>query len=175
MIPLIAKKATSMGVPEKARIIVSISDMKYSRDTNSYLVTYSLGSCVGVVAYDPVKQIGGMLHYQLPSSNGHQDRAKKNPLMFADLGIPLLFKGMENKGASLGRVIIGIYGGAKVLMDSDLFKIGTQNVRVAKKILWQQCLHISNEDVGGDKGRTVHLDIETGKITVHSGGKIIVF
>lgn len=175
MVPLITNKVNQMGVSEKARIIVSISDMKYSRDTNSYLVTYSLGSCVGVVAYDPVNQIGGMLHYQLPSSNGHQDRAKNNPFMFADIGIPLLLDGMENKGTSLGRVIIGIYGGAKVLMDSDLFKIGTQNVRVAKKIFWQQRLHISNEDVGGDKGRTVHLDIETGKVKVHCDGKITVF
>lgn len=175
MFSLIAKNVDPMGVQEKVRLIVGISDMKYSCDTNSYLVTYSLGSCVGVVAYDPVKYIGGMLHYQLPSSNGHQERAKKNPYMFADLGIPLLLEGMKNKGASLGHVIIGIYGGAKVLMNSDLFKIGTQNVRVAKKILWQQCLHISNEDVGGDKGRTVHLDIETGKVKVHSDGKISVF
>ncbi|MCH7623575.1 MAG: chemotaxis protein CheD [Nitrospinae bacterium] len=164
-----------MGALDKLKMIVGISDMKYSMDPNSSLVTYSLGSCVGVVAYDPIKFIGGMLHYQLPSSNGHQERAKKNPLMFADLAIPLLLEGMRKEGASLGHVIIGIYGGAKVLMDGDLFKIGTQNVRVAKKILWQQRLHISNEDVGGDKGRTVHLDIETGKVKVHSDGKITVF
>lgn len=164
-----------MGALEKNRLIVGISDMKYSNNIKSCLVTYSLGSCVGVVAYDPVNNFGGMLHYQLPSSNGHQERAEKNPYMFADLGIPLLLEGMMKRVPSSGKLIIGIYGGAKVLMDSDLFKIGTQNVRVAKKILWQQRLHISNEDVGGDKGRTVHLDIETGKVKVHSDGKITVF
>ena len=164
-----------MGVQDKAKKIVGISDMKYSRDTNSCLITYALGSCVGVVTYDPIKHIGGMLHFQLASSNGHQDRAKEYPFMFADVGIPLLLEEMKANGASLGHAIIGIYGGASILNDSGMFKIGVQNIRMAKKILWQQCLRISNEDVGGKRARTVRLDIETGHIQVQCGGNSAVF
>jgi len=164
-----------MEFQDKARIIVSISDIKISGDPDSYLITHSLGSCIGVVAYDPIVHIGGMLHFQLPHSDGHEDRAKENPFMFADLGIPLLLEGMSANGVSLGRTNIGIYGGASILKDSELFKIGIKNVRMAKKILWQKCLRISNEDVGGNKSRTVRLDIETGKVQVQSCGNYVVF
>lgn len=160
---------------DKINTIVGVSDMKFSRDPNSYLVTYALGSCIGVVAYDPEKIVGGMLHFQLPNSNGHQDRVRENPLMFADAGIPLLLKGMKANGASLDRAIIGIYGGASILKDSELFKIGIQNTRMTKKLLWQHCVRISNEDVGGNKSRTVRLDIETGQVQVRSAGNFVVF
>ncbi len=160
---------------DKTRVIVSISDMKFSGEPGSYLITHSLGSCIGVVAYDPIVHIGGMLHFQLPHSNGHQDRARENPFMFANLGIPLLLEGLRANGASLGRTIIGIYGGASILKDSELFKIGIKNERMAKKILWQHCLRISNEDVGGNKSRTVRLDIETGKVQVQCSGNFVVF
>lgn len=168
-------KVYQMENQNKVRLVVGISDMKLSLDTNSYLTTYALGSCIGVVAYDPIKHIGGMLHFQLPNSKNHQDSASKNPYMFADVGIPLLLEGLKAIGASFGHTKIGIYGGASILNDNGMFKIGIQNVRMAKKILWQQCLRISNEVVGGDKGRTVSLDIETGNVQVQSSGKFVVF
>ena len=168
-------KAYQMEFQDKARIVVGISDMKFGRDIDSYLITYSLGSCIGIVAYDPTKHIGGMLHFQLPNSSNHEIRSKENPYMFADTGIPLLLDGMKANGSSLGCVKLDIYGGASVLNDADLFKIGIQNIRVAKKFLWQQCLRISNEDVGGNRSRTVRLDIETGKVQVQSAGNFVVF
>lgn len=173
--PATAKELDQMVFQDKTRVVVSISDMKFSGDPGSYLITHSLGSCIGVVAYDPIVQIGGMLHFQLPHSNGHQDRAKEKPFMFANLGIPLLLDGMSANGASLGRTNIGIFGGASILRDGELFEIGIKNVRMAKKILWRQCLRISNEDVGGNKSRTVRLDIETGEVQVQSFGNFVVF
>jgi len=50
------------------KIIVDISDARATNDPQDELVTYSLGSCIGVSLYDPAAQAGGMLHYQLPSS-----------------------------------------------------------------------------------------------------------
>ena len=60
------------------KIIVDISDARISKDTNDTLVTYSLGSCLGVAVYDPAIKVGGLLHYQLPSSKMDSDKAKKN-------------------------------------------------------------------------------------------------
>ena len=150
--------------------MVGVSDLKISNEPGSCLITYSLGSCIGAVAYDPRMRVGGILHFQLPSWKGHEDRLKNKPFMFADSGIPLLLKLMEGAGGSRDRMVIGLYGGASILQDNELFKIGIQNTRAAKKIFWQQALKISRMDVGGSHARTVRLDIATGKVEVSSMG-----
>lgn len=151
---------------ENKRIVVGISDVKFSKDPNSYLITYSLGSCIGAVAYDPAVRLGGMLHFQLPRLKDHEARLKDKPLMFADSGIQILLNNLEKLGASRDRLVIGIYGGASILKDSDMFKIGIQNTRAAKKVFWQLSLNISKTEVGGNFSRTIRLDIATGKVLV---------
>lgn len=49
-------------------IVVGVSDMKVSKDPDSVLVTYSLGSCIGVAIWDRMAHVGGMLHFMLPES-----------------------------------------------------------------------------------------------------------
>ena len=41
--------------------------------------------------------IAGMLHYQLPTSSLDADRARQNPLMFADTGMSHLLAEMESR------------------------------------------------------------------------------
>jgi chemotaxis protein CheD len=74
------------------QIVVGISDLKVSGNAGDILITYALGSCVGVAVYDPVGKVGGLLHFMLPDSSIDETKAKRNPAMFADTGIPLLFK-----------------------------------------------------------------------------------
>ncbi len=68
----------------KTQIFVRVSDAQVSRDPSEVVVTYSLGSCIGVCLYDNATQVGGMLHFQLPDSANHGVRAKQNPGMYAD-------------------------------------------------------------------------------------------
>ncbi|HLL89853.1 MAG TPA: chemotaxis protein CheD, partial [Tepidisphaeraceae bacterium] len=85
-------------------IVVSVSDAQVSADPADQIVTYSLGSCIGVSAYDPAAQVAGMLHYQLPTSTMDANRAKQNPLMFADTGMACLLAAMERAGAKKNRL-----------------------------------------------------------------------
>ncbi len=80
-------------------LIVGVGDMKVSNDPNTVLVTYSLGSCIGVGVYDPVAKVAGLLHYMLPESSLDAVKARKNPFMFGDTGIPVLFKETYRLGA----------------------------------------------------------------------------
>ena len=160
-------------VNSKKRITVGISDMKVSNDPGSFLITHSLGPCIGLIIYDPRVNAGGMLHYQLSSSKGHEERAKQNPMMFADTGIPLLFQEVERLGANRNNLQISVFGGASMLKDDQIFKIGIQNSRAAKKILWQLCVKIKHEDVGGNVSRTVGIDLETGIIQLQKEGSTI--
>ncbi len=75
-------------------ITVDISDIKVSDDQNSVLITYALGSCIAVILWDPTRKVGGMIHYMLPLSSTSREKAKTTPAMFADTGVPLLFRTM---------------------------------------------------------------------------------
>ena len=64
--------------------IVGVSDMEVSDNEDTTIITYSLGSCIGVVIYDPVVHVGGLLHFMLPESILDPAKADKNPYMFCD-------------------------------------------------------------------------------------------
>ncbi len=155
---------------EKRRITVGVSDLAVSRDADVFLITYSLGPCIGLVVHDPAVRAGAILHYQLPASRGHDARAKANPFMFADTGIPILLERIYGLGARRERMRVSVFGGASMMQDENIFKIGIQNARAARKVLWQQCVPISNEEVGGKSSRTVSLDIASGEIRLRSEG-----
>jgi len=104
--------------------VVDITDLQVSDDTRVTLVTYSLGSCIGVVIWDPRVQVGGMLHYMLPESSLSPDKAKANPAMFADTGIPSLFRAAYELGATKKNMIVKIAGGSQLLDDNGIFVRG---------------------------------------------------
>ena len=49
-------------------ITVGISDLNIAKAPD-ILVTYALGSCVGICLYDPMVKLAGLSHIMLPSSN----------------------------------------------------------------------------------------------------------
>jgi chemotaxis protein CheD len=151
--------------------IVGIADMGIAQGQNEGLITYSLGSCIGVAIYDPVALVGGLLHYMLPESQIDPQKAQKNPYMFADTGIPLLFKEAYRYGAVKNRIVVKVAGGAQILDESGFFNIGKRNYMALRKILWRNNVLIKAEDVGGQVSRTIRLDMETGKVWLKYSGE----
>ncbi len=151
-------------------IIVGVADMKVSNDPEGILVAYSVGSCIGVAIYDPVVKVGGMLHYMLPQSSLDNRKAKKNPSMFADTGIPLLFKETYRLGAKKDRLRVTVVGGAQILDQKGLFNIGKRNYMVLKKMFLKNNVRIDFEDVGSNVTRTLKLEIESGKAWLRVSG-----
>jgi len=160
---------------DKTVITVGVADMKVSSDPDSSLITYALGSCIGLVAYDPLRKLGGLLHLQLPDSQAFGTQGQENPAKFADTGIAALVETLLASGASKNRMVIGVFGGANMLKDEQVFQIGMRNIRAAKKSLWQAALFIKHEDVGGTSNRTVSLDLETGLIRVKKDGAYVEY
>ncbi len=144
------------------KLVVGISDMKVSNKPDDVLITYSLGSCIGVVIWDPVAKVGGMLHYMLPDSSLDKEKAKLKPFMFADSGIPRLFKETYKYGAVKSRIIVKVVGGSQIMDSSGVFNIGKRNHAVLRKIFWKNKIMIAKEDVGGSGNRTVSLEVGTG-------------
>jgi chemotaxis protein CheD len=151
-------------------IIVNVSDARTCADPGDHLVTYSLGSCIGVTLYDPVARCGGMLHYQLPASSLAQNRASENPCMFADTGMTYLLGQLAARGADKKRLKVKLAGGAEIL-NGGMFAIGKRNHTAIRKILWQHGLLIGGEDVGGTAPRTLYLYIADGTAHVKINGQ----
>jgi chemotaxis protein CheD len=151
-------------------IVVNVSDAQVSQDPNDVLVTYSLGSCIGVCLYDPIARCAGMLHFQLPTSTLDAGRAQANPCMFADTGMKALLQDIAALGAQPRRLKVKIAGGAEILDDKGVFSIGKRNHTAIRKILWQHGLLLGSEMVGGSEPRTLYLHVADGTIIVKSRG-----
>jgi len=152
-------------------IVVGISDAKISGREDDVLVTYSLGSCIGVCMYDSTARLAGLLHFQLPSAAMDSDRARQNPLMFADTGLEFLLQEMIRQGADKRRLKVKLAGGAQMLNDAALFNIGKRNHAAIRKALWQHGLFVDAEDIGGSQPRTLHLNVADGSVIVRTNGQ----
>ncbi len=151
-------------------IIVGVSDMKVSDDFESVLVTYSLGSCIGVAIYDKIARVGGLLHFMLPESSLDLEKAKVNPYMFGDTGIPLLFKEAYKLGAKKQRMRIVVAGGSQILDQTGFFIIGKRNHMAVRKMFWKNNVMVDFEEVGGSSNRTIKLAVKSGKIWLKASG-----
>lgn len=150
--------------------IVGVADMKVSSNPEESVITYSLGSCIGLVIYDPVVKVGGILHYMLPESSIDKEKASKKPYMFADTGIPRLFKTAYKLGAKKPRIKIYVAGGAEILDQKGFFNIGKRNYMALKKMFFKNGVMIDKQDVGGNTNRTVRIEIATGDIFLKTSG-----
>ena len=149
-------------------IVIGIADLKFSNNKDDVLITYALGSCIAVAVYDPAAKVAGLLHYMLPDSSLDQVKARQNPGMFADTGIPLLFKSCYNLGADKKRIIVKVAGGASILDNTNYFRIGEKNIMALRQIFWRNKVFIDSEDTGKNYNRTVRMDVADGKVVVKS-------
>ena len=147
-------------------IKVGMADFKVSRSPAT-IISYGLGSCIGVSLYDPQTKIGGLLHIMLPDSK--QSRATDNPAKFADTGIPLMLDEVLKMGASRSRLVAKMAGGAQMFAfanATDVMRVGSRNVAASKEILQKLGIRLVGEDTGANDGRTVQIDLTNGVYTV---------
>jgi len=151
--------------------VVGVADMKVSKQPEQVLVTHALGSCIAVAIYDPVARVGGILHYMLPDSSLDQAKGRENPYMFADTGLPCLFRECYRLGAYKSRLLVKAAGGSQVLGSQEHFQIGRRNYAALRKIFLKNNVLIDKENVGGTKARTLFLEIATGNVWIKVMGQ----
>jgi chemotaxis protein CheD len=152
-----------MGNP----VVVGISDMNVATRPG-VLITYALGSCVGVCLYDKLTGISGLSHILLPDSSICP--LDGNAMKFADTAVQALVDRMERKGASRLRITAKIAGGAKLFEGGGL-QIGERNVVAVKAQLARLRIPLLAEDTGLNYGRTVELHAEDGAVLVKTALK----
>ncbi|HEB52788.1 MAG TPA: chemotaxis protein CheD [bacterium] len=151
-------------------IVVGVADMAIGSERDQRIVTYALGSCIGLTAYDPVSKVGGMLHFMLPQPGGKNDPMSLKQFMYATTGVPLLFRRLVERGAEQGRLVLVAAGGAEILEGAANMAIGKRNRTMLRKVLWKMKLALAAEDTGGSLARTMTLQLASGEVQVRSRG-----
>lgn len=156
---------------ENKEIKVGIGDVQIAAAPDK-LITLGLGSCVGIALIDRVSKIAGLAHIMLPESEGFTNQS--NPMKFANTAIPILIDKMLKTGALRGELKAKIAGGASMFSFSDkspIMDIGNRNTRAVKNALISARIPIITEDTGGNSGRTMIVEAETGKVLLRTVGK----
>ena len=149
-------------------LITGPAQMNIENTLNVTLVSSSLGSGIGLAAYDPGTNIGGILHFLLPSSSLNKPRAKKSPFMFADTGIAAFIQALDQHGAKRSELKLVAAGGSRSFNQETPYDIAQRNCLAIKAILAEYQLAISHEDFGGNFYRT--LKIHGGHIYIQIPG-----
>lgn len=152
-------------------IKVGIADLNVAKK-GERISTIGLGSCVGISLYDKYKKVGGLAHIMLADSKKFNNN--KNLMKFADTAIPMLIGKLEKLGANKRHLEAKIAGGASMFNFSDnsiINDIGKKNVLMVETVLKENNIPIKARDVGGNKGRTMILNVETGVVTIKTVGK----
>ena len=153
------------------KVTVGVADIALTNDPSATLITYALGSCIGVTIYDPQTKIGGMLHFMLPNSKTNPEKAQKIPSMFADTGVPLLFEQAYELGAQKKRLIVCAAGGAEVLTEDTHFKVGSRNRTFLRKLFWKNDILMAGDETGGNISRTLSMSMVDGTVTIRNKNK----
>ena len=151
------------------KLIIGIADMKMAKGAGM-LVTYALGSCIGICLHDPALNMGALVHIMLPVN---METGRKNPMKYADTGIRDTLKEMEAKGASRSRITAKIAGGAMMFKEGtgSLGNIGQRNIESVKLNLKKEGIRLLKEDVGGSVARTLLFDVNSGLACIRCYGR----
>ena len=150
------------------KITIGIADMKMAKG-QGMLVTYALGSCIGICLYDPAIKLGALVHIMLPVN---METNRTNTMKYADSGIRETLKQMESMGARRSRITAKIAGGAKMFeTGASLGNIGQRNIESVRMNLKKEGVRLLKEDVGGSVARTLLFDVESGLGCVRSYGR----
>jgi chemotaxis protein CheD len=153
--------------------VVGVADLKVSNVPGEKLITYALGSCLGIVVHDPVASVAGMLHVMLPTGTIDPAKMQDKPAMFVDSGVPLLFKECYKLGAKKERMQVKVAGGAHAgaREEDDRFQIGKRNMIALRKLLWKNGVLVHAHDTGGiQTSRTMWVDVTSGEVTLKING-----
>ena len=140
------------------------------------LITYSLGSCIGLCFHDPRLKLGALLHIMLPLN---MEAGRTHPMKYADTGIKETLRQLEIRGASRARMTVKIAGGAKMFAvagGGSLGNIGQRNIESVQAIMRRENLRLIGQQIGGNVARTLLFDVVSGQACVRSYGvKDIIF
>jgi len=163
---MIAERVKST-MAANSHVRIDVGDLYASNNPEHTLLTYALGSCVGLAIHDAQAHAGGLAHIQLPTCRNTAQYAE-GVWSYADRAVPELFQRVYALGAVKRNLRIVIVGGASISDPTSFFQIGRKNYLMVKNLLWRNGYFVAAEAVGGTDWRTMRLDVGTGRVEVQT-------
>ncbi len=148
---------------EKVIETVKSGEMFTSDLVSVKIITRSLGSGVAAAAYDPVRHLGGILNFLLPKPMSREVE-RLHPLVFGSIAIPAFLNELFDLGANSERLVVKIAGGSVINGLNQIMRIGQQNREIARSMFREFGIEIATEASTENPVRSLHLEIETGKV-----------
>lgn len=129
------------------------------------LAAIGLGSCIALALLDPQVHVAGLAHILLPEPSGRSG----DPGRYATTAAPALLEEVVRAGAARRRLIAKMAGGASMfegLSPNGVMAVGKRNAAAVRLVLEQLDIPLVAEDVGGNWGRTIHLQASDGRLIV---------
>jgi len=129
-----------------------------------------VGSCIGLTLYHKRLRVGGMAHIVLSCSDGRSG----SPGKFADTAIPYMIDELSKMGANPTGLEAKIAGGSNMFTSTGPIQIGQENARAVSELLKSRNIRLVGEHLGGNKGRRIHFDSQSGELSVEISNELVV-
>lgn len=163
--------AISEELEEKGSDSRQLGIGEYAIDTSPTKIKFhGLGSCIAIMMYDPTSGVGGGIHTLLPRRSDYPRETNKELTRFTDYGAKVLYRRLSgrtdvNENALKAKIV----GGSEVLrFVTFATDVGKKNIQSARTTLEMLGVDIVGEDVGGEYGRIVEFDLDTGGVIVRN-------
>lgn len=143
----------------------------YVGESQPLILEASLGTCVGLVLWDPEAGIGGLYHLLL--AEPRTSEGDYQPEKYATTGLPIFLKTMFNAGATRDNLNAWIAGGALVgpleKYDLDL-DIGGHTAERVMEFLADQDINVEKSETGGFFTCVLLLNMQTWECKIEPVG-----
>jgi chemotaxis protein CheD len=150
---------------------VAGGEYRVTLDQDEVLLADALLTGIGIAIFDPVARVGGLLHFEFPESRANPQQAQRQPALFADTGVPLLFDRAIKGGAQKERMIVRVAGGAECPQQPGTRQVAKGNYLAMRKILWKTGVLVEREAIGGTIQRSLIVQIGTGCVVIQQAGE----
>lgn len=130
------------------------------------LQSKAIGSCVAIVAYDAIKNVGALAHVMLPGRAPAKKKVEKTK--YTANAIDAIISKMSKLDSKKDDIEVVLVGGGNILNRED-DTICKDNIESALKLLSEKQLKVRAQAVGGTARRSVSLDVERGIVYCSEG------
>lgn len=128
-----------------------------------------LGSCVAITLWHPVRRIGGMCHFLLPSRTRRPGEPPDG--RYGDEAVEAMVQSIKALRTSPEEYVAHLYGGADTMsgVSAAKFNIGERNIEQGWTLIDRYGFTLDGVDVGEDIPRMVSLSLPGGTVAMRRG------
>ena len=136
---------------------------------SDYQMRTRLGSCVSITLWHPIKRVGAMSHFLLPT-RGASVQSGALDARYGDEALQLMLEELKRMGILPSQCQGKVFGGGNMFPDhvhSGAINVGRRNGEAALDLLTQHGVPVVSESLFGIGHRQIIFDISNGDVWCH--------